>query len=113
LIEVQVLPDPRFVREGDDLSLEWPVSLAEAVLGASIRVPTPTGEVSMTMAPGSISGAKLRLKGNGVPHRSGGRGDQFVRLRIVLPKEPDPELLEFVTNWKAGKAFNPREERVG
>jgi DnaJ-class molecular chaperone len=113
LIEVQVLPDPRFVREGDDLSLEWPVSLAEAVLGASIRVPTPTGEVSMTMAPGAISGAKLRLKGNGVPRRGGGRGDQFVRLRIVLPKEPDPELLEFVANWKAGKAFNPREERVG
>jgi hypothetical protein len=48
-----------------------------------------------------------------VPRRGGGRGDQFVRLRIVLPKEPDPELLEFVTNWKAGKAFNPREERVG
>ncbi|MEO6382627.1 MAG: DnaJ C-terminal domain-containing protein [Nitrobacter sp.] len=113
LIEVQVLPDSRFTRDGDDLTLEWPVSLAEAVLGESIRVPTPTGEVSMTITPGTSSGAKLRLKGNGIPRRGGGRGDQFVRLRIVLPKEPDPELKEFVANWKAGKAFNPREERVG
>lgn len=113
LIEVEVLPDRRFVREGDDLTLEWPISLTEAVLGEAIRVPTPTGEVTMTLPPSTSSGARLRLKGNGAPRRGGGRGDQFVRLRIVLPRQVDPELSEFVTNWEAGKAFNPREEGVG
>ena len=113
LIEMEVLPDRRFMREGDDLTLEWPISLTEAVLGEPIRVPTPTGEVTMTLPPSTSSGARLRLKGNGAPRRGGGRGDQFVRLKIVLPRQVDPELREFVTNWKAGKEFNPREESVG
>ncbi len=110
LIELAVLPDPRFVRDGDDLSLELPVSLTEAVLGASIRVPTPTGEVAMTVPAGSSSGALLRLKGQGAPRRGGGRGDELVRLKIVLPRSVDPELQEFVSGWQAGRTFNPREE---
>lgn len=110
LIELEVLPDARFQREGDDLTLELPVSLREAVLGASVRVPTPTGEVAMTVPAGSNGGAVMRLKGQGAPRRGGGRGDEFVRLRIVLPREADPELQRFVTEWSAGKAHNPREE---
>jgi DnaJ-class molecular chaperone len=110
LIELQVLPDRRFTREGDDITVEVPVSLTEAVLGDRIRVPTPTGDVTMTIPPGSSSGAKLRLKGKGAPRRGGGQGDQFVRLRIVLPKEVDPELQQFISRWEAGKAFNPRED---
>lgn len=113
LIEVEVLPDPRFARSGDDITFEAPVSLTEAVLGGQVRIPTPTGDVTMTIPSGSNSGTTLRLKGRGAPRRGGGNGDQFVKLKIVLPKTPDPELRDFVSNWAAGRAFNPREESTG
>lgn len=109
LIEIEVVPDPRFVRDGDDITIEVPISLSEAVLGGKIRVPTPGGDVTMTVPAGSNSGTILRLKGKGAPRHDGGRGDQFVKLRIVLPKPADPELERFVSNWEAGKSFNPRE----
>lgn len=109
LIEVEVLPDPRFVREGDDITLELPVSLAEAVLGGRVIVPTPTGEVSMTVPKGSNTGTKLRLRGKGAPRREGGFGDQYVKLKVMLPKPPDPELEEFVAKWSRGKDYDPRE----
>lgn len=111
LIEVEVLPDKRFTREGDDITLELPVSLSEAVLGGRMRVPTPSGDVTMSVPKGSNTGTTLRLKGKGAPRRGGGQGDQFVKLKIVLPKGPDPELEAFVSNWK-GKDFNPREDRA-
>ena len=110
LIEVEVLPDHRFTREGDDISLEIPISLSEAVLGGRIRVPTPSGDVTMTVPKGSNTGTTMRLKGKGAPRRSGGHGDEFVKLKVVLPKGPDPELEAFVSKWDKGKAFNPREE---
>ncbi|HMO28069.1 J domain-containing protein [Enterovirga sp.] len=109
LIEVEVLPDPRFTREGDDITLELPVSLAEAILGGRVIVPTPTGEVSMAVPKGSNTGTRLRLKGKGAPRREGGHGDQYVKLKVVLPKSPDPELEEFVAKWSQGKDHNPRE----
>jgi DnaJ-class molecular chaperone len=110
LIEVEVLPDRRFTREGDDISLELPVSLSEAVLGGRIRVPTPTGDVTMAVPKGSNTDTIMRLKGKGAPRRGGGHGDEFVRLKVVLPKGPDPELEAFVSKWDKGKAFNPRED---
>jgi DnaJ-class molecular chaperone len=79
------------------------------VLGGEVRVPTATGAVTMTVPKGSNTGTTLRLKGKGAPRRSGGAGDQFVRLKVVLPKPPNPELEQFVANWEAGKAWNPRE----
>lgn len=110
LIEVDVLPDPRFTREGDDITIELPISLSEAVLGGRVHVPTATGAVTMAVPKGSNTGTKLRLKGKGAPKRGGGFGDQFVRLKIVLPPQPDPELEAFVSGWAKGQAFNPREE---
>jgi DnaJ-class molecular chaperone len=110
LIEVEVRPDHRFTRDGDDVSLEWPVSLSEAVLGGRIRVPTPTGDVTMTVPKGSNTGTIMRLKGKGAPRHGGGQGDEFVKLKVVLPKDPDPELEAFVSKWDRGKAFNPRED---
>jgi DnaJ-class molecular chaperone len=112
LIEVEVLADRRFAREGDDISLELPISLSEAVLGGRIRVPTPSGDVTMTVPKGSNTGTIMRLKGKGAPRRGGGHGDQFVKLKVVLPKGQDPELEAFVLNWERGTAFNPREERT-
>ena len=92
LIEVHVRPHPLFRREGDDIHVELPVLVRDAVLGGKLRVPTPTGTVTMTIPKWSNTGAKLRLKGKGVPRPGGGRGDEFVTLKIVLPERPDPEL---------------------
>ena len=110
MIEVEILPDNRFTREGDDISLELPISLSEAILGGRIRAPTPTGDVTMSVPKGSNTGTTMRLKGKGAPRRGGGYGDQFVKLKVVLPKPPDPELEAFVSNWEKGKAFNPRDD---
>jgi DnaJ-class molecular chaperone len=110
IVEVEVLSDPRFARDGDDLLYEAPVSLTEAVEGARIRIPTPTEDVTLTVPPESGSGTTLRLKGKGAPRRGGGRGDLHVKLRLVLPKPADSALKAFIADWEAGKAFNPREE---
>lgn len=112
LIEVEVIPDRRFTRDGDDISLEVPISLSEAVLGGKVPVPTPTGNVTMSVPKGSNTGTTLRLKGKGAPRRGGGQGDQFVKLKVVLPKPPYPELEAFVANWAQGRNHNPREERA-
>lgn len=110
LIEVEIRPDRRFTREGDDIYLELPVSLSEAVLGARINVPTPTGAVTMSVPKRSNTGTTLRLRGKGAPNPAGGHGDQFVRLKVMLPIGPDPELEAFVSGWESGKTHNPREE---
>jgi len=111
LIEVEVRPDRRFTREGDDITLELPISLTEAVLGGQVRVPTPTGDVTMSVPKGSNTGTKLRLRGKGAPRRGGGQGDQFVTLKVVLPKSPGPELEAFVSSWK-DRDYDPREARA-
>jgi DnaJ-class molecular chaperone len=110
LIEVEIRPDRSFTREGDDIYLELPVSLSEAVLGGRIKVPTPTGAVTMTVPRNSNTGTILRLRGKGAPRHAGGHGDQFVKLKVVLPKAPNPELEAFVSSWESGKAYNPRDE---
>lgn len=110
LIELEVMPDSRFVRDGDDLLIDLPISLTEAILGAKVPAPTPTGEVNLSVPPGTDGSSKLRVKGHGVPRRGGGRGDLFVRPRIVLPTPIGPELKDFAANWSQGRSSNPREE---
>jgi DnaJ-class molecular chaperone len=112
LIEVEIKPDRFFTRHGDDIHLELPVTLTEAVLGARVRVPTPTGAVTMAVPKGSNTGTMLRLRGKGAPRPAGGHGDQLVKLKVMLPKEPDPELEAFVSSWENGKTYDPREEMV-
>jgi len=108
LIEVHVRPHPFFVRDGDDIRLDLPISLAEAVAGGRVRVPTPTGAVYMTLKPNSNTGMTLRLKGKGASRRSGEHGDVYVTLKIVLPETPDPELAEFVRTWSRAGEHDPR-----
>ena len=108
LIEVGVRPHRLFTRKGDDIHVELPITLAEAVLGAKVEVPTPTGTVTMSVPKGSNTGTVLRLRGKGVPHPDGSRGDEYVTLKIMLPDKPDPELEKFVTQWQPATAFNPR-----
>lgn len=92
-VEVTVEPHPIFSRDGNDVLVELPITLYEAVLGASINVPTIDGKVAVKVPPGSNSGTQLRLRGRGIQAgKSGERGDQYVRLVVVLPKEADPDL---------------------
>jgi DnaJ-class molecular chaperone len=107
LIELEVRPHRLFRRNGDDIQLDLPISLSEAVLGGKVEVPTPTGPVTMTVPKGANTGKVMRLRGKGVPRPSGGRGDMYVTLQVVLP-ENDPELESLVRNWSAGRAHNPR-----
>jgi len=110
LITIDIKSDRSFTRRDDDIYLDLPVTLTEAVLGARIKVPTPTGSVTMAVPKGSNSGTVLRLRGKGAPRHSGGHGDQFVKLTVMLPKEPDAELEAFVSGWAKGSSYNPREE---
>lgn len=92
-VEVTVEPHPIFSRDGNDILVELPITLYEAVLGATINVPTIDGKVSLKVPSGANSGTQLRLRGKGVQAGKGGaRGDQYVRLVVVLPKEVDSDL---------------------
>jgi DnaJ-class molecular chaperone len=109
LIEVHVAPHALFRRDGDDIEIELPVSLAEAVLGARVMVPTVTGPVTMTIPKGSDTGARLRLRRKGI-QRPGREGDQYVRLKVVIGASGDPELAKFVETWSRDRRFDPRRE---
>ncbi len=103
LIEVEVAPHPLFRRTGNDIQIELPVSLSEAVLGARIAVPTVKGTVMMAIPKGSDTGTRLRLRGQGVKG-----GDQYVTLKVVLGKSDDPDLAKFAEEWAARHPFEPR-----
>ena len=87
LVKIEIQPHAFFTREGDDVLLELPITLDEAVNGAKVRAPTVDGPVMLTVAPGSGSGKVLRLKGKGFSRKDGGRGDQLVTLEIQLPAD--------------------------
>jgi DnaJ-class molecular chaperone len=89
-LDIDVRSDPFLRRDGLDITLELPVSIPEAVLGGKVEVPTVEGPVTVTIPPGTSSGAKLRLRGRGIKQRDGSRGDQICRVEIVAPKL-DPE----------------------
>jgi DnaJ-class molecular chaperone len=108
LVEIDVEPHKFFTRKGDDIHLELPISLPEAVLGAKLDVPTPSGPVRMTVPKGANTGTVLRLKGKGAPRSDKSHGDEYVTLKIVLPQQLDPEIEEFARRWQAGQSQNPR-----
>jgi DnaJ-class molecular chaperone len=109
LIEIGVRPHHIFNRKGDDIQVELPITLKEAVLGAKVSVPTLSGAVNMSVPKWTNTGTVLRLKGKGAPRADGSRGDEYVTLKIVLPKTPDPELEKFVARWGAAKTQRPRQ----
>lgn len=105
LVELTVRPHAVFRREGEDILMDLPISLTEAVEGAKVQVPTPSGPVALTVPPGANTNMSLRLRGKGV----GGTGDQIVRLLVMLPDVPDEELKRFVRGWgaRAGTPSRP------
>jgi DnaJ-class molecular chaperone len=113
LVAVQVAPHPFFRRVGRDIHIELPVTLAEAVLGAKITVPTVGGPVAMTVAPHADVGKVLRLRGRGVPaHGNTPAGDALVALKLVVGPDQDAELETFLKDWAPKHPHDPRAAMV-
>jgi DnaJ-class molecular chaperone len=98
IVTIQIQPHPAFKRDGDDVRLDLPITLDEAVNGAKVRAPTVSGAVMLSVPPCSSSGKVLRLKGRGFTRKDGTRGDQLVTLEIVLP-EGDADLARRLEGW--------------
>jgi DnaJ-class molecular chaperone len=107
IVTIVIQPHRFFRREGDNIRLDLPVSLDEAVLGAKVKVPTVDGPVMLSVPKGASSGKVLRLKGRGFTSKTGVRGDQLVTLMVEVPAD-DPELARFVEGWSRKGAGNPR-----
>lgn len=109
LIEIHVAPHRFFKRDGDDIRMELPVTLSEAVLGGPVEAPTPAGSVRVRIPPGSDNGSELRLRGRGVPeHNGAAAGDLYATLRVVVGP-PDDALKTFLEGWKPEHPVNPRQ----
>jgi DnaJ-class molecular chaperone len=109
LITVTIAPHPLFSRDGNNLRLELPVTLYEAVLGAKVRVPTLDGAVELAIPAGTSSGRTFRLKGKGFPAKAA-TGDLLVAVRIVLPEDKDDALAELMKKWRERKPYDPRKD---
>jgi len=112
-LQVHVEPHERFrVGAGGDIEVELPVTPWEAVLGGTVRVPTLDGPVEMRVPPNSQGGQVLRLKGKGMARTGGGRGDERVRLRIVVPQEPSAREIELLKQLATESRFDARGDRI-
>lgn len=111
LIELTIRPHPLYRREGDNLVMDVPVSVPDAVLGGKVEVDTPDGPVTLTVPKGSNSGRTLRLRGRGLSDGRGRRGDLMARLVVTLPESVDPELERFAENWRQDRPYSPRARR--
>lgn len=108
LIELVIRPHPVFRREGEQLVMDLPVSVPDAVLGGRVQAPTPDGPVTLTVPRGANSGQALRLKGKGLSDSRGVRGDLIARIQVMLPETPDPQLEAFAARWREERPYVPR-----
>lgn len=110
VITVEVEPHPYFTRAGRDLSVEVPIGVAEAILGARVEVPTLGGSKTLTIPPGTSSGQRLRLRGQGVPaSKSHPEGDLYVVAKVVVPRAVDEEGRRLIEEFAALNPSRPRE----
>jgi DnaJ-class molecular chaperone len=107
-VEVTVEPHAVFTRKEFDIHMELPVTVPEAVLGATVTVSTVTGLVQLKIPKGSNTGTVLRLKGRGLGGPTGGQGDQYVTLRVILPDGADPEFSALVESWSQRHRYSVR-----
>ncbi len=110
LITVKISKHAYLRPDGRDLRLDLPITLYEAVLGGKVNVPTLDSQVELNVPAGSNGGRTLRLRGKGLPNPGGTPGDLLVTLRIVLPDEPDADLISLMREWQAQKPYDPRHE---
>ncbi|MBI3989258.1 MAG: molecular chaperone DnaJ [candidate division NC10 bacterium] len=110
-IITRVRPHPFFERKGDNIYCEVPITVTEAALGARIEVPTVDGPAVMVIPPETGSGQVLRLRGKGVPHlKGGGRGDQYVTVKVALPTHLDARSQELLKEFGRLNPYNPRQD---
>lgn len=110
-VEVTVVPDSIFEVKGDDVTTEVDLPLRTAVLGGKISVPTLTGRATIKIPPNTSSGKAFRLREKGLKNsKTGGHGDLFAKVRVVLPAAPDPELEAFMKRWSGGREDSDRED---
>lgn len=108
LVEIRVRPHAQFRRQGDDILIEVPITIDEAVLGAKIEVPTISGRVALQIPKATSSGRVFRLKSKGVRNMvTGDSGDQLVTVRIVLPESIDDSLAYFLSEWRQKHGYDP------
>ena len=107
LIEIEVEEHRFFEIKGNDIRIDVPVTIKEASLGAKITVPTLTGKIAVTVPKGSNTDTVLRIKGKGIQDKAH-KGDQLIRLKVVLPEGKDPAFEKFVREWKPASNEDPR-----
>ena len=108
LVEIKVRSHPQFKRLANDILVDLPITIDEAILGARIEVPTIDGRVQITIPKGTNSGQVMRLKGKGVkPKGAAKAGDQLVTIRIVMPEKIDDQLAYFMSEWRLKNAYDP------
>lgn len=110
LVDILVEPHPFFVRKGQDVHMDLPVTLYEAVQGATVQVPTLEGPVEIKVPKWANSGATLRLRGKGISDPQGVRGDQYVKIKIMLPEMQDENLAKFIQKWAQNAPYDPRKK---
>ncbi len=108
MVEVRFKKHKLFEVKGSDLHLDLPITLYEAILGEKIRTPTLTGAVNLTVPENASSGKTMRLKGKGLPTKTGGHGDLLVKLQIMLPPHGDDELTTLMKAWKEITPYRAR-----
>ncbi len=111
-VEVHVKPSPLFKRMGNDLEVELPISLNEAILGGEVKTPTIDGSVILKIPPGVSAGMRLRVTGKGISSPNQ-RGDQYVVLKVILPTEVDADFKKAIESWSKRQSMDPREGWVG
>jgi DnaJ-class molecular chaperone len=107
-LHIRLRPHPLFHVNGDDVEVELAISPSEAVLGAKVQAPTIDGKVELTVPRGTNTGQRLRLRGQGLNKRNGGRGDEYVRMKIVVPKEVSAEERRLYEELQRISRFDPR-----
>ena len=111
-VSIEVLPHPLFERDGRNVTIEVPIGIHEAVLGGKVEVPTISGRVNVSIPEGATTGQTLRLSGKGIQTKHK-KGDQLVRLKVVMPDKVDDELKAFMKSWADRHNYNPRQKWKG
>ena len=110
LVQIYVQAHPILRRDGNNIRSLLSVTAGEAMAGAKIQVETLSGPVQLTVPKSSNTGSILRLRGKGVPSK-GATGDHYVELQVILPDEPDAELVRYITEWEAKHPYDPRTKQ--
>lgn len=108
---VRIAPHPRYRLDDRNIHADLPVTPWEAALGATVPATTPGGEVKIRVPPGTSSGRRLRLRGEGMPNPRGAPGDLYAEIRVMVPARPSPRERELFEKLAAESTFDPRRSR--